>query len=662
MIPHADTSPELRSRALRPREIRLLFRLASSVAPLPTVVEIGSWKGRSTVVLARALASRGGGVVHAIDPHQGGLEHTPGADTFDEFVGNVKRKGVAHLVRAHRASSLEVARGWSEPAGMVWVDGSHEYEDVRADLEAWLPHLVSGGVLAMHDTTNLPGPGRAADELLFDGSAFCRHGLTDSIAFAQRTIGAGRAADRARARAVRLVRRVVSAGTRLKPLLPRWAVSPLRALSVRARGVTARRVGGPVLREGGRRLAGRPRLLFVVPLPPPFGGVEAACRALLESPLRERFSIVVVNGNIRASNRTRGRLDLEGVVGTLGLCVRLAAAVVRTRPRAVFTTLSMSRTGLLKDAAVILSARALGRQVVAHYHQNELFPAFVTTLPGLMRRLVRYVLGQLRLLLVLGRDIAPALAGFVRADRIRVLPNGIVLGSLPPRPAGNGAEDEHRAEVTVLYLGDVSFRKGFADLAPVFRRLHRRFPSVRLRFAGEIVLPRDESFFRPEYLPEALRDRFAAAEGVITEFLAHTAEQGAQYLGLLVGDRKWAELAAADIFVLPSYSEGLSMAVLEAMAMGVPVVTTRVGAMRDVVEDGVSGYLIERGDVATLEDRLATLVADSDLRRRFGRAGRVLVAERFDSLRVAKHLGALLDEVIGSAAAAPAPGTGCTGE
>ena len=89
-------------------------------------------------------------------------------------------------------------------------------------------------------------------------------------------------------------------------------------------------------------------------------------------------------------------------------------------------------------------------------------------------------------------------------------------------------------------------------------------------------------------------------------------------------------LAAADVFVLSSRSECMPISVLEAMAAGLPVVASAVGGLPEMVEDGHTGYLVAPGDAAALGEALARLVADPDLRRRMGAAGRRRARERFD--------------------------------
>jgi len=140
------------------------------------VVEIGSWKGRSTVAIALGLRARGNGRVYAIDPHTGSKEHVEvfGAiDTFGTFVQNIRDAGVSDFVEALRTSSHEARARFSDNSiSVLFVDGSHEYVDVIRDIEDWIPALNDRAVIAFNDPL-LPGVYRALREtVLINATAY----------------------------------------------------------------------------------------------------------------------------------------------------------------------------------------------------------------------------------------------------------------------------------------------------------------------------------------------------------------------------------------------------------------------------------------------------------------------------------------------------------
>ena len=118
---------------------------------------------------------------------------------------------------------------------------------------------------------------------------------------------------------------------------------------------------------------------------------------------------------------------------------------------------------------------------------------------------------------------------------------------------------------------------------------------------------------------------------------------------LLVGERGDIPeiLAASDVFVLPSRWEGLPLTVIEAMMAGLPVVASRVGGVPELVEEGVTGFLVPSGDLQALARALQRLVEDDELRRSMGEAGRRRALERFTLARMLRETQAVYEEVVG---------------
>ncbi len=155
-------------------EAKQLSEAVSAFPPLReplTIVEIGSWKGRSTIALALGLADRAG-TVFAIDPHDTTavdlVSEYGVADTFAEFEANLARAGVSSKVRTMRKTSTEAIDELPRSIDVLFVDGSHRYEDVRADLSRYLPRLAPRSVVAFNDPT-LPGVYRALRESVLRG-------------------------------------------------------------------------------------------------------------------------------------------------------------------------------------------------------------------------------------------------------------------------------------------------------------------------------------------------------------------------------------------------------------------------------------------------------------------------------------------------------------
>jgi glycosyltransferase involved in cell wall biosynthesis len=121
-------------------------------------------------------------------------------------------------------------------------------------------------------------------------------------------------------------------------------------------------------------------------------------------------------------------------------------------------------------------------------------------------------------------------------------------------------------------------------------------------------------------------------------------EGGVEFVGRVDGEAKWGLFERADLLVFPGYQpEGLPLVILEAMAAGLPVVSTDTGAVRDVVVDGVTGLIVDKRNPAALAAAVRRLAGDSGLRRRLGEAGRERYLAEFTEERCARRLVSLFD-------------------
>lgn len=185
---------------LSAREAAALFACARRCRGRGVIVEIGSWKGRSTIVLAAGARAGAGGPVYAVDPHQG-LRHHGGEPTFAAFQANVAAAGLADLVRPLEQLSADAARTFTSPVELIYIDGAHDHAAVLEDFTAWFPVVLDGGVMAFHDTVGYPGPRRVVRDHLYRSRRFRHIRFAGTLTYAEKV-----AANTARERAGNRVR------------------------------------------------------------------------------------------------------------------------------------------------------------------------------------------------------------------------------------------------------------------------------------------------------------------------------------------------------------------------------------------------------------------------------------------------------------------------
>jgi hypothetical protein len=154
------------------RELERLYSLARGVES-GCIVEVGSYRGRSTAALGLGSLDGHRAPVFAIEPHEsftGVFGGNFGPADRAAFYRAMLATGVWEVVRLVNLSSEVVAAGWTRPVGMLWLDGDHTYEGVRRDYRCWEPHLEEDAVLALDDASaQNAGPARLVDELVQSG-------------------------------------------------------------------------------------------------------------------------------------------------------------------------------------------------------------------------------------------------------------------------------------------------------------------------------------------------------------------------------------------------------------------------------------------------------------------------------------------------------------
>ncbi len=171
------------------KEGLFLYSLASTLENSSVVVEIGSWKGRSTIWLASGLRDGvGNGRVVAVD-HGIGDSDAGLQQTAEIFSANIKKNNVAEMITTIFKKSEEAISNWSDSIDMLFIDGAHDYENVKRDF-MWEKFLKNGGWLIMHDVLNpAEGPARVFLEKVIKTKSFENFGAVDSILFAQKREG-----------------------------------------------------------------------------------------------------------------------------------------------------------------------------------------------------------------------------------------------------------------------------------------------------------------------------------------------------------------------------------------------------------------------------------------------------------------------------------------
>lgn len=348
-------------------------------------------------------------------------------------------------------------------------------------------------------------------------------------------------------------------------------------------------------------IASPARVLHVGPIPPPTdGGIAAYLEGLLASPLSAHYELSTFDVRVPESSRRYRLLRW----GTSVQFLSRFAWQLRRSPVDLVHIHTSAHLGFWEKSLMGLVAARAKTPYVLHMHGGD-FDTFIRRLPRWQKRIAGGVLSRAGGVVVLSESWKPLFASWVEAPRLHVVANAVTLPRICRRVA------RQQGPVRILFVGMMSARKGLDELRQALTLLLQ--DDVR-NFHVDLV--GGEEFFG-----EAIRYRKL--------FRKHGLDDWVTFHGLKLGADREVFLQQADVSVLPSRSESFGIANLEAMAHGVPVISTRTGAIPEYITHGEQGLLFEPRDVDGLVRALRQLIEDAELRSRMGASARER-AQRYD--------------------------------
>ncbi|MBI5152185.1 class I SAM-dependent methyltransferase [Candidatus Peregrinibacteria bacterium] len=174
---------------LTKNEALFLYNSAKQIKKENAIVEIGSWKGRSTICLGKGSSDGNGVKIYAIDPHTGCPElwkKYGRVNTFREFQQNISKACIADYIEIIKDTSQNAAKKITKPVEFIFIDGDHSYHSTNLDFKLWFPKVKNGGILAFHDSWHFIGPKLVTAINLLFSSKIRNPKMVDSITYFQK--------------------------------------------------------------------------------------------------------------------------------------------------------------------------------------------------------------------------------------------------------------------------------------------------------------------------------------------------------------------------------------------------------------------------------------------------------------------------------------------
>ena len=286
----------------------------------------------------------------------------------------------------------------------------------------------------------------------------------------------------------------------------------------------------------------------------------------------------------------QGKKDNErgGVRRILPLMAKLRewGRVFKKHPEAVIHyNFPLSKASIIRDVPFIRYAQLKGRKIVIHIHGGVYLTSEKT--PAYLNAMLKMVFRKRTSIVTLSQLESDEIVSRYGVENVSVLPNCVdVKEQLPAK------EYPCDAPITLGYIGRITKEKGMEYLLEACKALNEEGVEFKLLLAGKEDC---ENEFIPRF-EESLKEKF-------------------EYVGVVSGNKKEEFMNRLNLFVLPSFFEGLPMSLLECMAHGVVPITTNVGSISDVVKDSQNGLFIEVKESRSIQASIKRLITDGEMMR-----------------------------------------------
>lgn len=362
------------------------------------------------------------------------------------------------------------------------------------------------------------------------------------------------------------------------------------------------------------------RIILLGKLPPPYIGPAIATKVLLNSSLKDDFELLHFNTTLNTSVDSMGRFAWTKLWQSFAGARRLYRVARTFRGELALIPISQTTVGFVKDSLYILALRRAGVPVLVQLRGSN-FKTWYSQRSGAVKWWVRFCLGKAEGVVVLGEKLKPVFEDFFPPHCIFVAPNGADFPEL------RGSHQPVYDKIRLLYLSNFLPGKGF-DI--VLRAL-----AGNESFKEKIELNAYGAWDDPGFKAECEQ---IIRSGDLTNVSLNSPVNGAE---------KWNAFNEANLFVfVPRHPEGHPWAIVEAMAAGLPVISTDRGAITESVHDGENGFIVKAEDHHQLAEKLAYFCDHPEALNAMGKQSRHLYESNFTGAKMADRYRKIFNHVL----------------
>jgi glycosyltransferase involved in cell wall biosynthesis len=334
------------------------------------------------------------------------------------------------------------------------------------------------------------------------------------------------------------------------------------------------------------------------------GGIASVIKCYNETILWKKYQIGILDPYCNRSN----------LIKIFRFFKAIALFILKINKYDVLHLHCGGQTSLSRKCFFLFFGNLFGKKTILHIHNTRT----IQYLGGATNIIIKLLLVALRRadsIIVLSKSMKKSI------EALNIGPNVFVLNN-PCKYISGETVDDKKNEPTILFVGAITEKKGCYDLIRAFKQLITIRPGIRLVIAGDGGIEELSNYVSEENI-----------------------EDHVEILGWVDDERIAEEYKKAYLLCLPSYQEGMPMVLIEAMAHGLPVITTPVGVIIDFITDGENGIIVPVGNIEMLCDAFLTIMEDEKLRNRRGKSGKEFVIRNFSIDKIVNELDTIYSKI-----------------
>lgn len=323
------------------------------------------------------------------------------------------------------------------------------------------------------------------------------------------------------------------------------------------------------------------KICMIVQDPIVKGGISAVVNGYTNSTLKENFDIIYVESYKDGNKLTKLSKALIGYI-------KFIKILIVYRPELIHIHSSFGAS-FYRKIPFICIAHYKKIPIINHIHGAD-FEKFYMKASNIKIRIIKNIYNKCSILIALSEEWKEMLQNIVPKEKIKVVQNYSVINK-----KAISYRKEKKLNKQVIFLGEVGRRKGCYDIPDVVRKVSSKIPDIKFIICGSGDI--DKIKMKAKKL------------GV---------DKNISFMGWIKGKEKEALLMESDVFFLPSYNEGMPMAILDAMGYALPIVSTNVGGISKIVKNEVNGYIHKPGDIEKFAESIIDLLCDENKCKKYG--------------------------------------------